>query len=364
MKYLLALLTVLLSGAVVWRLSKQHQTLQLAQVPAVAPVVRVVSPVQAPKLQKVSFPATVKPVNQATLFARSNGFVRSLAVDLGDRVKKGQVLAQLDAPELAASLTQAKARFAQAKASVELTAAQHERTQTLRRSGNLSDQEVDASALRLTATTSEVATAAAEVERLSALLSYLTVRAPFDGTITRRYVDEGALAALERTALFDLASTDSLQVDVDVPQWCAGQIVVGLPAEVTSGSSVVQATVTRTAGALDPNLRTLKTELQLPATAKLVPGSYVRVSFSVPRSDEPWLLPGAALAIRSGATQVMLVSAEQKIHAVPVRIARELGREVEVLGEIVGTSQVVLYPSATLNEGDVVKTVSGQAGAP
>jgi membrane fusion protein, multidrug efflux system len=353
MKYVLVLVLALGAG-IFWRFSKQAEAREHAATPPAPLAVRVVNPVPAAKVQKVSFPGTVRPVDQVTLYARSNGFVRGLVVDLGDRVKKGQVLAQLDAPDLAASLAQARARLEQAKASIVLVRAQHERTKALAANGNLSPQDVDTSSLKVTTSESDLASTSAEVDRLGALVSYLTVRAPFDGTVTRRYLDDGALVSQERTALFDLASTTNLQIDVDVPQWGAGQIAVGATAEISTNGKVAPATVTRTAGALDPVLRTLKTELKADGGEPLVPGSYVRVTFSIPREDPPLVVAGSALSIRSGALEVVTVDAQLKVHLVPVKIARELGRDVELSGELTPASRVVLYPPASLQEGDTV----------
>jgi RND family efflux transporter MFP subunit len=353
MKYLWLVVLVALGGGIAWRFTKQAEAAEKASAPQAPLTVRVVSPTVGPKVQKVSFPGTVRPVDLVTLYARSNGFVRGLVVDLGDKVKKGQVLAQLDAPDLAASLAQARARLEQAKATLTLVRAQHERTKTLATSGNLSPQDVDTSSLKVTTAESDVATNAAETERLSALVSYLTVRAPFDGTITRRYLDDGALVSQERTALFDMV-TPTLQIDVDVPQWGAGQIAVGDVAEITTNGKSTQARVNRTAGALDPATRTLNTELLPVPGSELVPGSFVHVIFSIPREDPPLIVPGSALSIRSGAMNVVAVTAEAKVHLVPVKITREMGRDVELVGELTTASRVVLYPPASLQEGDAV----------
>ncbi len=353
MKYLWILVLLAIGGGVAWRFTKQAESAERASAPLAPLQVRVVSPTVGPKVQKVSFPGTVRPVDLVTLYARSNGFVHGLVVDLGDRVKKGQVLAQLDAPDLAASLAQARARLEQAKATLTLVRAQHERTKALATSGNLSPQDVDSSSLKVTTAESDVATNSAEAERLGALVSYLTVRAPFDGIITRRYVDDGALVSQERTALFDMG-TQSLQIDVDVPQWSAGQIAVGDVAEITTNGKATHAKVNRTAGVLDPATRTLKTELLPEPGAPLVPGSFVHVIFSIPREDPPLIVPGSALSIRGGNMNVVAVTTESKVHLVPVKIARELGRDVELIGELTTASRVVLYPPASLQEGDAV----------
>ncbi|MFZ5445872.1 MAG: efflux RND transporter periplasmic adaptor subunit [Myxococcota bacterium] len=364
MKKLLLVVSLALAAGLAWRWTRRAAQLERAERPPAPPAVRVVSPRPAAATMQVSLPGTVRPRDQVTLYARSNGFLRSLLVDLGDVVKKDQVLARLDAPDLAASLASAEARLAQAKASLALVRGQHERTVTLGASGNLSAQDVDASALRLQTAESELKLATAEHERLSALVGYLTVRAPFDGTINRRYVDDGALVSAERTALFDLATTGALQLDVDVPQWAAGHVRPGLPAKVTAGGVTVAAHVSRAAGALDPVLRTLHTELVPDEPGRLVPGAYVRVSFEVPRDEAALQVPGAAVALRGGAPTVAVVGLEDRVRFVPVKIARELGREVEVLGDLAPGARVALYPPPSLEEGAVVRVVEAEARKP
>jgi RND family efflux transporter MFP subunit len=358
MKKFVAVLVVGLVVAIGWRFSKQGEARERASREAGPLAVRVAHPVAAAKVLQVALPGTVRPKDQVTLYARTNGFLRKIEVDLGDRVKKDQVLARLDAPDLAAQLATTTARLEQANASLTVVRAQHERTVTLGSSGNLSAQDVDASLLRLKAAESEKALATAEHDRLTALVGYLTVRAPFDGTINRRYVDDGALVSAERTALFELATTGSLQVDVDVPQWAAAQVTAGMSAQVLVGAQATPAKVTRIAGALDPLTRTLHCELVPDVAApSLVPGAYVRVTFEVPR-DEPVLqVPSSAVAVRNGVTMVGVVAVDETLRFVPVKLVRELGRDVEVLGDVPAEGRVALYPPAGLVDGDRVQAV-------
>lgn len=358
MKKWVILIAVALIAGGAWRFSQQAHSRAMAGREAGPQSVRVAKPVAASHELKVALPGSVRPKDQVTLYARSNGFLRTVTVDLGDVVKKDQVLARIDAPDLAASLATTNARLAQANAALTLTRAQHERTVAMAKGGNLSPQDVDASDLRLKSAESEKALATAEHERLSALVSYLTVRAPFDGTINRRYVDDGALVNSSLTALFDLATTGNLQIDVDVPQWAASQMQVGMTAKVTSGQQTFDATVLRTAGALDPMLRTLRTELKPSADAKVLPGAYVKVSFAVPRNEEVLQVPSSAVAVRNGVPSVAVVGAGDMLRYVPVKIVRELGRDVEVLGDFTVEARVALYPPASLVDGDVVKPVA------
>lgn len=263
-----------------------------------------------------------------------------------------------------ASLSVARARATQAKAGVELIRAQHQRALKLAGTGNLSEQEVDASSLRLTTGEAEVATTAAEVERLSALVSYLTIKAPFDGTITRRYVDVGALVSGERTALFELVSQGSMRIDVDAPQWAAQAISTGVKAKAMVGDQQLTAVVSRTSGALDPTLRTLRVEMEVDAPPKnVVPGAYTRVTFDTVVNAPPMRVPGSVLALRQGNAFVAEVN-EEIVHLVPVTVVRELGREVELQGRLTPQSQLVMYPQPSLQEGDRVRLAAVTPGAP
>jgi multidrug efflux pump subunit AcrA (membrane-fusion protein) len=171
-------------------------------------------------------------------------------------------------------------------------------------------------------------------------------------------VDDGALVSAERTALFELATTGDLRVEVDVPQWSASQVKPGMVAKVVSGGQTVDAKVSRIAGALDPVLRTLHCELVPDPAAKiLVPGAYVRVTFQVPRDEPVVQLPGAAIAVRGGVPMVGVVGAGELIQFIPVKMVRELGREVEVLGEVPLGGRVALYPPPSLVNGDVVQAI-------
>lgn len=339
----------------------KHRELHSKAAPSDAlPGVRVAKPQQAPTEVTLTVPGSVRPRERVVLYARTNGFLSKWLVDMGDRVKEGQVLARIDTPEVSANMAQAKARLTQAKSSIGLVRSQHERVVNLSKNGTLSQQDVDASALRLTAAESELATATAEVERLSALVSFATVVAPFEGTITKRYLDNGALVNTGQTALFDLASTSDLRVDVDVPQWLAPQVVPGAKAKVTVGKDdkAYEAVVTRTAGALDPVLRTLTVQLQFTAAVgEVVPGSYARVTMAAPRGEPALQVPNAALVLRNGPPMVAKVLPDGRLHFTPVKVVRDVGRDVEVQGELATTDQVALYPSPQLQEGDRVRPV-------
>lgn len=360
-KVFLAVFALALVGTGIWRFSVQAQAHTNAEKVSGPPSMRVTTVTAANKDAEVWLPGTVAPRFQVTLYARSNGFLKQWLVDLGDTVKKDQVLARIEAPDLSASLSTTNARLIQAKASLALIKSQHERVVALSSSGNLSAQDVDTSALRLQAAESELALAVAEHDRLAALVSYLTVKAPFDGTINRRMVENGALVTAGTTALFDIATTGTLRVDVDVPQWAAAQMKVGLEAVVTAGTRKSKATVSRLAGSLDPVLRTLHVQLTPDdGEALLSSGSYVRVKFDIPREDPVLKVPASAIAVRSGQTVVAQIAADNTIHFTPVKILRELGRDTEVLTSLEASTRIALFPPASMADGDAVTPVEGE----
>lgn len=361
---LVVVMVVGLGVGLAWRFAAQAEARKKAEPDAEPPTVRVVHPIDAPPKVSLTLPATVMPRAQVTLFARTNGFVKSWSADLGDQVKKGQVLAKIEAPELAAQLAQARTRLAQAERNLALVLGQHTRTEALSKSGTLSQSDLDSASLRLSSAQGELATSKDEVTRLATLFGYLTVEAPFDGTITRRGVDVGALVSSERTALFDLASTGDLVVEVEVPQWAAANVVAGVTAKVeTREGKAVGAEVERTAGALDPSLRILRVRLKPLEPLPTSSGAYAKVKLELPRNEVPLQLPGSVLTVRNGTPQVATVGADQAMRFVPITLIRDLGREIEVRGELTADSRVVTYPPAGLNEGDLVKAVDLKAAA-
>ncbi|MBX7101282.1 MAG: efflux RND transporter periplasmic adaptor subunit [Myxococcaceae bacterium] len=356
MKRLVAVVLVVgVAAGLVWRFAAHAENERRAQ-PSTAPqAVRFVYPVNGPEKVVVTLPGTVLPRQQVTLYARTNGFLQKWNADLGEPVKKGQVLAKLEAPELAVQLAQARTRLAQAERTLVLVQQQHVRTEALSKSGTLAQADLDASALRLSSAQGELATAKDEVVRLSTLVGYLTVEAPFDGTITRRMAESGQLVSAERTALFELASTSDLVVEIEVPQWAAGGVSVGVVGRVeTREGKSAPVVVERTAGELDPSLRILRVRLAPTAPLAVTPGAYARVRLELPRTEVPLQLPGSTLTVRGGSPQVATVGADGALHYVPVTMVRDLGRDIEVRGELTPETKVVTYPPAGLGEGDKV----------
>jgi multidrug efflux pump subunit AcrA (membrane-fusion protein) len=348
-------------------------------------------------------PGSMIPVTEAYVFARSSGYVKKRYVDIGDRVKAGQLLAEIDAPDLdqqvlqaqaalsqvRANLNQVQASLEQAKAQERLTKVTLDRWATLVAKGVLARQEGDqkqadfdnATALvhvaeaNIRASQDNVKASEANVARLVDLQGYEKVRAPFTGIITSRSVDEGSLIsasgagqgtpALGSTTpstgseLFREAQVGKLRILVNVPQAYSSSIHLGMTATVTlqeNSRRKYTGKVTRTSHSIDPSTRTLLTEVQVVNTdGSLMPGMYGNLHFISERKDPPLLVPGDAVVTRSNGTQVAVVGSGNKIHFQIVHIGRDYGTDIEITDGLQGGETVVINPSDDVREGAEVK---------
>jgi len=329
------------------------------------PMVTVVQPHRAATVPAVVLPATVEPMQETTIYARTSGYVKTVHVDIGDRVAAGQLLAEIESPEVDASLREARARLDQERANLLLARATLERTRQLHREQLVSQQQLDEQEAAFDTRQAAVEAAQATVQSLAIQQAYQRVVAPFAGTVTSRRIDRGALitsgSGATVASLFTIGQTDALRVFVDVPQMAAvgiapGQTVdVGLrerPGHVTSGR------VVRTAGALDPRSRTLRTEVHLPNDDHaLMPGMYVQVAFPAASGDPALVVPANALVVRTEGPQVAVVEGTA-VHYRKVVLGRDFGNEVEVVGGLNGGESLVASPGDRLTDGQIVQVAS------
>jgi RND family efflux transporter MFP subunit len=328
-------------------------------------------------------PGNIEAVTEAPVLARANGYIQKRYADIGDRVKSGQLLAEIEAPELdqqvnqaRASLDQTRAALEQATANLQQGQAQEqlakvtaERWKNLVAKGVVSRQENDTyqsqfvaaqanvSALEkaVASARSNINAAQANLSRLTQLQGYKSVYAPFAGVITVRNVDVGALVNEGNTLLFRMAQTDRLRTYVNVPQSDAGSVHVGQIAHLAildlAGHQFAGA-VTRTANALDPATRTLLTEVQVANSGGLLlPGMYAQVDLTTPRKNPPLLIPGDTLVVRSDGPQVAVVGADHVVHFQRLQLGRDFGDKIEVLSGLETGQQVVVNPGDTVQEG-------------
>jgi RND family efflux transporter MFP subunit len=310
----------------------------------------------------LTLPASSTPIRQSTLYSKSTGFVRRYLVELGDTVKAGQVLAEIEAPETDEEIRLARARLAEARANVGIHQATSERTRSLAGSGAVSRQEADDALALANSADALVATRKADLKRLQALREYQQIVAPFDGVVTRRLVDSGALVGPARSGggpMFEIADVSTLRVLVDVPDSHAADVKVGNQAELYSPrdpSRVVKGVVTRTSGMLETTTRTLRAEIEVPGDEAVLPGSFVYVRLQVPRARPVPTIPASALVVRKEGTLVAKV-ADGAVTLVPVKLGRDLGKEIEVLEGVAAGDEVVLQPPDTLESGQAVEVV-------
>jgi len=328
----------------------------------------------------LTLPADLVAYQQTFVNARASGYVRRWLVDIGDRVKDGQLLLVLETPELnkqlaqsRAALRQTLAALAQAKANRDFAYVTARREQQLFTKLLISAQENDQAQTQAAVWDANVNAAAAtvnaqraNVQQLEALVSFGKVYAPYDGTITRRVVDVGTLvnagAGTTATALFEIARTDPMRAFVDVPQAFAPSIRVGEEAKVAVRNfrgRVFTGRVVRTAGALDPASRTLRTQIDLPnPNGELLPGMYVDVSLDVAISHKAVRVPSSAVIADSRGVHVAVVDGSGKVHLVAVTPGPDDGNTIELVAGLSGGEQVISTPPSAVADGMQVQPVS------
>jgi RND family efflux transporter MFP subunit len=337
-----------------------HRALAAGQKSDDRPVVSVVSPTQAKPDLSTPLPAEVEPYIQAPVYARASGYLLNWYVDIGDTVTNGQLLAEIETPELGQQIAQARADLDQARAAEALAKITADRWVELFKTASVSAQETAEKTGDLALKQAAVESAQANLDRLKQLKDYDSVTAPFDGKITLRNTDIGQLiTAGSGPALFNLAQVNPLRVYVEVPQPLIHAIQPGQTAELTfqelPGRTFV-AKVTRTAGAVDPASRTLQVELQVDnAKGEILAGSYAQVSFRETADAKPQLmLPDNALIFRAQGLQIAVVGRDDKVSLRTVKLGRDDGSTVVVLSGVNWGDQVINNPPDSIAEGDVV----------
>ena len=308
-------------------------------------------------------PGSTQAIQETAIYARTNGYVRKWNVDIGTKVEAGQLLAEIDTPEVDQELSQARASVVQAKANADLAKATLTRWQELVDKKVVSAQEFDEKKSAADARAADLKVAEANVKRLEELQGFQKIVAPFGGIVTARNIDNGNLVSASNAGqtqpLFRIAETNTLRIYVTVPQTQARSIASGQSAAVSVREipdKTFSAKVVRTAGALDPASRTLLTELQLPnADGQLFPGMYAEVKFALAQDGRTLLIPGNALMIRSDGPKVLVVDAKNTIRARSVKLGRDLGDKIEILSGVDPAEPVVGNPNDALRDGTEVK---------
>lgn len=367
------LLILVLAAGVLPRLGRRRRLAAVVAVNTETPLVTVGTVDTAPATSVVTLPATLAPIESAPIYARAPGYVGRNLVDIGARVRKGALLAQVDAPELDQQVEEARAAVAQARASLALAQVELDRWRTMATQSAVTADELDQKQAAFNLAAATVRSAEANERRLIQLQSYERVVAPFTGVITARNVNPGTLvgtagainsslpsgASSAAGSLFQLDRIDTLRVYVTVPEDNAAAVQVGQSVVVTMPAltgDTLRGTVVRTSNALDPAARTLLAEVDVanPSGAYL-PGAYAQVQLGLRRTGTALRVPATALVIRGGPPQVITVGADSTLAFTTVMIGRDYGSWVEVTGGLARGATVVENPPDGLVAGQRVQ---------
>ncbi|RQR36088.1 efflux RND transporter periplasmic adaptor subunit [Burkholderia sp. Bp9143] len=338
--------------------------------------VNVVHPVDAATGGKLTLPGTLRGFVEAPIYARASGYVLRWQADIGAHVKQGQLLAELDTPELNQELAQATAQRQQAQAALALAKTSFDRAQQLRQRDAVSQQELDDRQGAFNQGTANLAAADANMRRLTELKGFQRIVAPIDGIVTQRNVDVGDLVSSGNAgrSLFTVVQADRLRLYVQVPQAYAQQMKVDQHVSVSQAElpgQTFDGTITRTSQAIDVATRSLQIEITLPnPDGRLLPGAYVQAT--LPMTPVGRLqIPANTLLFRAEGPTVATVDANGRVRLKAVTIARTIGQTLEVDGPLTPNDRLVANPSDALANGDTVvvqappvaKPASAAAGA-
>jgi membrane fusion protein, multidrug efflux system len=334
--------------------------------------VSIVQPKEAPASQEILLPGSVMPFVDAPIYARTSGYIVHWNTDIGAKVKTGDVLAVIQTPELDAQLSQARADEATALANYNYAKSTSERWQQMLKTQSVAQQDADTKMSDMQAKKAMLDASRANVQRLTELVSYEKVTAPFDGIITARNIDIGSLvtaggapgvsAPTSSDGLFHMEQTTTLRVFVQVPQDDAAGIGPGTPVYLTTQqypNRRFPAKVARTANAIDPTSRTLRVEVDVDnRDGTLLPGAYAQAHLSLVSAHPSVELPVSALLFRPDGVTVAVVGNDGKAHLKTVTIGRDFGTFVEIGTGIASTDRVIDNPGDSISEGEVVQVIT------
>ncbi|GJH06302.1 efflux RND transporter periplasmic adaptor subunit [Paraburkholderia terrae] len=331
------------------------------------------TPTRAPASQELLLPGNVMPYADASIYARTSGYILHWYTDIGAKVQAGQTLADIQTPELDAQLRQARADEANAKANYSFANSTAQRWQTMLQTQSVSQQDANAKTSDSAAKLAAWQAAQANVARLTELVSYEKVTAPFNGVITARKVDVGALVtaggspgiAANGGELFHIEQTDRLRVYVDVPQNDAQSIAPGTKVYLTTQQypgRQFDATVARSADSIDPVSRTLRVEVDVDnRDGALLPGAYAQVHLALVTAHPALEVPVSALLFRPDGVTVAVIGKDDKVQLRTVTIGRDFGTYVEVATGLDATDRVINNPGDAISDGETVRIAPAKA---
>ena len=375
----------LLAIGIAPRLSLQRQLNgQVTAAAATIPIVAVAKAQRPTSANTVLLPGTMEAMHEGAIYARVSGYVRRWYSDIGANVRAGQVLADIDVPELQQSVLQARAQLAQMQSALALARSNLERWRLLYADSAVTAQELEQMVQAYQAAVASVSAAQANLRGLTSMLQYTQIRSPFTGIVTARNVEIGALitaggassapltaggsqltptSSVAAASLFRVAQTDTMRVYVNIPQPYVASIRPGLPADLVIanlGNQSFRGTIVRTAGAVDPTTRTLLTEVDVPNPGRvLLPGMYAQLRITVDRVNAPLVIPSTALVTRASGPQVieLVPSANGRatVHLRTVQVARDYGSTLEIVSGLTDGAMVATLGSQILKEGQIVR---------
>jgi RND family efflux transporter MFP subunit len=368
-----ALIALLLLGGAIVLVNRSMQARALADATAIHAMqyVTTTQPTSGGEGTAVTLPGTLQGVIESTVYARSSGYLKRWTKDIGASVKKGELLAEISAPEIDQQLYQAEAARAQSASSEALAKSSAERWQSLRQKDAVTQQELDERLSAYKQAQADLAAAEANVARLRSMQGFNRVTAPFDGVLTRRTVDVGDLINAGNggagQALFSLAQVDPLRLYIYVPQAYANQVKTGDTVMVSLAEREgehFQGSVARTARAIDPATRTLQVEIRVPNPGgELFSGAYVQVELPIKGDRAAAVVPTNVLLFRPDGPRVAVVDQRGRVHLALVKLGTDYGTSVEVISGLDANDRIIVNPADSLADGDVVTLVRTPPGA-
>jgi RND family efflux transporter MFP subunit len=365
--FLTSLIVVVIGAVIAGMIPRlrQHAALTSDTQKSAIAKVAVVSPAPDTTKAALLLPAEIKPWVETSIYARANGYLKSFPVDIGSIVKKDQLLAVIETPDLLQGLDQARYQLDEKEAALSLAKITAERYGELVKSASVSEQDNAEKQADFSLKTASVAAARAELRRLESLESFSRINAPFGGTITGRNCDVGELiSAGGGKELFRLSQTNRLRVYVEVPQPNADGIEIGQTAELLINGTPIRhfpAKVVRTAGQISSDSRTLLTELEVDnKNGEILAGSFGQVKFEALKSKNTLTLPTSAVMFAADGPQVALVMPDDKIELRKVKLGRNFGPIIEIMAGVEPHQRVVVNPSESLTGGITVSVVESK----
>ncbi|RZF31152.1 efflux RND transporter periplasmic adaptor subunit [Paraburkholderia sp. UYCP14C] len=365
-----AVAVLALAAQGIWSRHDAHVALERDAEHASQMSVEVVQPQKSTAGLDLVLPGNVQAFLDTPIYARTNGYLKKWYADIGAHVKAGQLLAEIDTPEVDDQLRAARADLANAEANYALAKSTADRWTDMLRSKSVSKQETDEKVGDMLAKKATLDAARFNVARLEKTQSFQKVYAPFDGTVTARNVDVGALIDAGSSGgpakeLFHVAQADRLRVYVNVPQAYAQQVRAQQSAFLTlteTPSRHYPGSVARTAGAVDPQQRTMLVEVDVDnRSGELLPGAYAQVHFALGAGTASFTLPGNALLFRPDGVKVATVDPQHKVKLLPVSLGTDFGTRVAIVSGLQGNEQVILNPQDSIVDGAPVRIVPRKA---